>query len=647
MKNVNNSEVFVLLSKKSAIFLLISILVICFLTPGCSGTMESTIDNLFDADGKQDQDFPAEDTKVLLENVSSGATVDYSDFDGDNSVTSSDGELVKILLDDENTKIEGDFSQVVEFIDKDNRQIINITAGGVYLLSGRLSNGQIYVNSGEAQVRLIFSDINVSCRGNAPIYLNNGKKVVITLAEGSDNFLSDTEDYSQASCETDSTTGEVSYEPNGALFSKKSLTINGSGRLTIDGNFNNGISCKDELKIIDAKVCVKAVNNGIKGNDFVALRNAEIVVDSIGDGIKSSKENNVLKGFVCIDGSNVKVTSGEDGIQAVTTVAVYDGVLSVNATLKGIKSDNAMLIAGGTAYVTSSSDDTLHSNDFIDIVGGDITLSAKDDGIHADNEICIKAGKVSVVKSYEGIEACLINVEGGNVSVVSSDDGFNASNGNGGNGGNGGMGGPGWRMDSAGSGASGGANANKTCELNISGGSVYVNASGDGLDSNGNITFTGGTTIVNGPTSGGNGILDSGDGGYQILVKGGTLIAAGTSSMLDTPSSQSTQCVVVATMSSSLNDLAIVNSDGETIVRFTPDKQYQAVIVSSPLLKVGETYGLYTGSSSGTLVAEFKVSSVLTTIGNGAGGMGGPGGMGRPGSGSGSDWPGGGRPGRW
>lgn len=535
-----------MLSKKSAIFLLISILVICFLTPGCSGTMESTIDNLFDADGKQDQDFPAEDTKVLLENVSSGATVDYSDFDGDNSVTSSDGELVKILLDDENTKIEGDFSQVVEFIDKDNRQIINITAGGVYLLSGRLSNGQIYVNSGEAQVRLIFSDINVSCRGNAPIYLNNGKKVVITLAEGSDNFLSDTEDYSQASCETDSTTGEVSYEPNGALFSKKSLTINGSGRLTIDGNFNNGISCKDELKIIDAKVCVKAVNNGIKGNDFVALRNAEIVVDSIGDGIKSSKENNVLKGFVCIDGSNVKVTSGEDGIQAVTTVAVYDGVLSVNATLKGIKSDNAMLIAGGTAYVTSSSDDTLHSNDFIDIVG-----------------------------------------------------------------------------------------------------SVYVNASGDGLDSNGNITFTGGTTIVNGPTSGGNGILDSGDGGYQILVKGGTLIAAGTSSMLATPSSQSTQCVVVATMSSSLNDLAIVNSDGETIVRFTPDKQYQAVIVSSPLLKVGETYGLYTGSSSGTLVAEFKVSSVLTTIGNGAGGMGGPGGMGRPGSGSGSDWPGGGRPGRW
>ncbi|MBQ5762154.1 MAG: hypothetical protein IIW02_04995, partial [Clostridia bacterium] len=77
------------MSKKSAIFLLISILVICFLTPGCSGTMESTIDNLFDADGKQDQDFPAEDTKVLLENVSSGATVDYSDFDGDNSVTSS------------------------------------------------------------------------------------------------------------------------------------------------------------------------------------------------------------------------------------------------------------------------------------------------------------------------------------------------------------------------------------------------------------------------------------------------------------------------------------------------------------------------------------------------------------------------------
>ena len=567
--------------------------------------------------------------------------VDYSDFDEKDAVDFSSSDFVRITLDDATTSSD---SENVSVFTENNQTIVKITAGGTYVLSGKLSDGQIYVEAGENQVRLIFNGIDVTCSDNAPVYLNNGKKVVITVACGTVNKLADTDNYSKASTETDETTGEVSYEPNGALFSKKSLTINGSGTLEIDGNFNNGLSCKDELKIINAELKVEAVNNGIKGNDLVVIRNANITVDSEGDGIKSSKENDAKKGFVCICGGKIVVNSREDGIQAVTTVAIYDGSVLVNASLKGIKSDNAMLIAGGTVDVMSSSDDTLHANDFLDIIGGVITLSAKDDGIHADNKICIKAGDISVTRSYEGIEACVINVEGGNVSVVASDDGFNASNGTGGMGmgGPGGMGRPG-SWGSAGSVGSTGSAA--TCELNISGGNIFVDASGDGLDSNGNMTISGGTTVVHGPTNGGNGILDSGDGGYQILVTGGTLIGAGTSNMLETPSTNSTQCTVVATLNSSMNELAIVNSDGETIIRFEPEKQYQAVIISSPQLVKGETYGLYTGStSSGTLVAEFTISSILTTIGNGGGGGMGPGGM-NPGSGSGG--PGGGRPGRW
>ncbi len=629
-------------SKKIFVFLVALVLTANLIFTGCSGKMASDIDGLFDENTPTDA--PSQETtdpQVLLAGVTSGVNVDYSDFDEKDAVDFSSSDFVRITLEDAATSSD---SENVSVFTENNQTIVKITAGGTYVLSGKLSDGQIYVEAGENQVRLIFNGIDVTCSDNAPVYLNNGKKVVITVACGTVNKLADTDNYSKASTETDETTGEVSYEPNGALFSKKSLTINGSGTLEIDGNFNNGLSCKDELKIINAELKVEAVNNGIKGNDFVVIRNANITVDSEGDGIKSSKENDAKKGFVCICGGKIVVNSREDGIQAVTTVAIYDGSVLVNASLKGIKSDNAMLIAGGTVDVMSSSDDTLHANDFLDIIGGVITLSAKDDGIHADNKICIKAGDISVTRSYEGIEACVINVEGGNVSVVASDDGFNASNGTGGMGmgGPGGMGRPG-SWGSAGSVGSIGSAA--TCELNISGGNIFVDASGDGLDSNGNMTISGGTTVVHGPTNGGNGILDSGDGGYQILVTGGTLIGAGTSNMLETPSTNSTQCTVVATLNSSMNELAIVNSDGETIIRFEPEKQYQAVIISSPLLVKGETYGLYTGStSSGTLVAEFTISSILTTIGNGGGGGMGPGGM-NPGSGSGG--PGGGRPGRW
>lgn len=612
---------------------------------GCSGKMASDIDGLF---GEGSPTTPpvqdTVDTQTLLAGVTSGVTINYSDFDEKSSDDISLPEVVNITLDDENTFSD---SENVLISTGNNQTTVKITAGGTYVLSGKLTDGQLYVDAGENQVRLIFNGIDIACSDNAPVFLDNGKKVVITLACGTVNKLADTDNYSKALAETDETTGEVSYEPNGTLFSKKSLTINGGGTLEIDGNFNNGLSCKDELKIINATIKVEAVNNGIRGNDFVVIRDANITVDSNGDGIKSSKEDNAQKGFVCICGGNVSVNSGEDGIQAVTTVAVYDGSVSVNSALKSIKSDNAMLIAGGTVNAVSSTDDTLHANDFIDIIGGDITLSAKDDGIHADNKIDIKAGNISITRSYEGIEACVINVAGGNISLVASDDGFNASNGTGGmgmGGGPGGMGRPG-EWGSWESSTTGALDSTATCELNISGGNIYVDASGDGLDSNGNITISGGTTIVNGPTNGGNGILDSGDGGYQILVTGGTVIAAGTSGMLETPSSASTQYVVVATMNSSMNDLAIVNSAGETIITFKPDKQYQAVIISSPLLVKGETYGLYTGSSSsGTLVAEFTISSILTTIGNGGGGGMGPGGM-NPGSGSGG--PGGGRPGRW
>ena len=611
-----------------------------------SGCVRKVNDNLFtDSPGYPSPNPQKQDTSALLENVKSGVEVDYSNFDVKDQVGDAAPEAISIVLDDGNTYVEAESFTGIAVSNENNQCIVTITEGGTYLLSGKLSDGQIYVAAGENQVRLILNGVNIHCSDSAPIYLNNGKKTVITLAGGSVNTLTDTSNYNYAVTKTDEETGEVSYEPNGALFSKKSLTINGSGSLIIEGNCNNGLSCKDELKIIDATVTVSAVNNGIKGNDFVVIRDSNITVESNGDGIKSDKEDNALKGFICVDGGNVNVTAAEDGLQAVTTVAIYDGSIKVKAVAKGIKSDNAMLIAGGSVEVTAD-DDTLHANDFIDIIDGNITLSAKDDGIHADNAITISGGNIEIVRSYEGVEAACIVVDSGTVNLVASDDGFNASNGLG----MGGMGGPGGMGRPGGFGGYYGATEDNgssitQCSLTINNGYVYVNASGDGLDSNGSITINGGTAIVNGPTNSGNGAVDSGDGGYEILINGGTLVAAGASGMAEIPSSNSKQNIVSINTSTSDSDLAIVDSNGNIVIQFDAIKQYQSVIISSPSLVKGETYSIYlrsnSDSSSGTELASFTISSVITTIGSG-GGMGGGFGGG-PGGGIGP----GGRPGRW
>lgn len=637
--------------KKIAKSIISCVIIVCVLC--LCGCIRKVNDNLFTGSPTfpvGDSNTP--DTSTLLEDVKSDVEVEYSDFDVKDAVGDAAPEAVRIVLNDSNTYVAAESFTGIAVSNENNQCTVSITEGGTYLLSGKLSDGQIYVEAGENQVRLILDGVDIHCSDSAPIYLNNGKKTVITLAGGSVNTLTDTSNYNYAVTKTDEETGEVSYEPNGTLFSKKSLTINGSGSLIIEGNCNNGLSCKDELKIIDATVTVSAVNNGIKGNDFVVICDSNITVESNGDGIKSDKEDNALKGFICIDGGNVNVTAAEDGLQAVTTVAIYDGQVIVKAVAKGIKSDNAMLIAGGSVEVTAD-DDTLHANDFIDIIDGNITLSAKDDGIHADNAITISGGNIEIVRSYEGVEAACIVIDGGNIALVASDDGFNASNGlgMGGMGGPGGMGRPGGFGGYYGDyGATEDNGSTITqCSFTINNGYIYVNASGDGLDSNGSITINGGTTIVNGPTNSGNGALDSGDGGYEILVNGGTLVAAGASGMAELPSSNSKQNIVSINTSTSDSDLAIVDSNGNSVVQFDAIKQYQSVIISSPSLIKGETYSIYlrnnSDSSSGTELASFTISSVITTIGSGGGMGGGMGGGfgGGPGGGPG----GGGRPGRW
>ena len=240
---------------------------------------------------------------------------------------------------------------------------------------------------------------------------------------------------------------------------------------------------------------------------------------------------------------------------------------------KGLKAGTLLYIGAGTVKAEAA-DDVLHSNGSLYITGGTCTLAAGSKGIHADETVEISGGTVDITDSHEGIEAKDILVSGGDVHVVSSDDGFNAS-------------------DGSAQGAMGGAVA---CTLEISGGRVYVDAGGDGLDSNGALTVSGGIVLVDGPTNSGNGALDTND---SLTCTGGLLIAAGAAGMAEYPTgTQETIVMTTSAVQSAETLVTVLDAEGNEVLSYAPSKTWSSFIVSTPDLASGETYTLLLGGTS-------------------------------------------------
>lgn len=538
---------------------------------------------------------------------------------------------------------------------------ITISSAGTYGVSGTLKDGQIIIDAGdEDNVKLVLNGANISCSNSAPIYVKNAKNAYIVLADGSENIVTDGENYAFED--------ETSDEPNATIFSKDDLFISGTGKLTVNSNYNNAITSKDDLEIENADINITSVADGLRGKDSITISSGNININAQGDGMKSNNAEDAEKGYVLIKGGTINITSGEDGIQAETTATITGGDLTINSgggsensskssstwgawgkqkdfgsniatteddttSAKGIKGSTLVKIDGGNINIDSS-DDSIHSNGNVEINGGVINATSGDDGIHGDSTIDINAGEVNITKSYEGIEAETININDGNIKVVASDDGINASGGNDGSAVNGRPGQNNFASSGNGS-------------INFNGGRVVVDAAGDGLDANGSIYMKDGVVIVNGPEDNGNGALDY-DGKFEI--SGGLLIAAGSSGMAQSPSETSIQNSINVFTSISANTLLhIEDESGNELITFAPSKSVSSIVVSSSNIKTGTNYKVYTGGEStgtatdglysggsysgGTEGDGFTVSSTVTNVGGSAGGFGGQGGGRMPGQG--------------
>ena len=639
--------------KKFTQLLRLSILI--FMLAACSGTavesgssvVPGAAESVGNAEAETAVSSQQTETKTATSTGSVQAvpvTIEYDSEDLETATDSAGGTTINL---------EGDAISVVGEGAAVNGSSVTITSAGTYSLSGMLNNGQIVVETAdEDPVILLLNGVDITYDTSAPIYISNAEKAIITLADGTNNVITDGDTYLFADAESD--------EPNAAIFSNDDLTINGSGSLTVNATYNNGIDSDDDLKIISGNITVNAVNDGIKGRDSIVVKDGNITINAGADGMQSNNDEDVERGYIAIEGGTINITAVLDGIQAETSLLISGGDISLttgggsgdpivpetfgrggpgqegnaNATTvsaKGLKAGADITITAGTITINAA-DDAIHSNGSLSINGGTIAMSSGDDGVHADVSLVINDGEIHLTQSYEGLESALVTINGGTIYLVSSDDGINVAGGNDGSSVNGR---PGQNQFAA----------MDNYHLAINGGYIFIDAGGDGLDSNGSADMTGGTVIVNGPTTDFNGPLDAG----SFNISGGFLVAVGSMGMAEAPSETSTQYALLhnlETMQSAGTLVHIESVDGANVLTFLPTKEYQSVLISSADLQNGATYTLYIGGSTtgaavdglytdgsytpGTQVEAHTLSSVVTTGGVAGRGPGG----GRPGGGS-------------
>jgi len=247
---------------------------------------------------------------------SSSATVSTADTAGMNfdfTDRDSEGEYdpttsVQITLADSACKVNG-----VGATAKDSN--VSITAEGTYILSGSISDGSITVDADDtAKIRLVLNGVDITNKSGAALYIKGADKVFVTLADGTENSLADGDSYAQ-------TDGDTTVDA--ALFSRADLTLNGSGSLTVKGNYKHGVVSKDDLVITAGELTVTSKNVGLNGKDCVKISNADIAINAGSDGIRSDNEEDADRGYIYIESGKLNITAQNDGIQAQTVANFF------------------------------------------------------------------------------------------------------------------------------------------------------------------------------------------------------------------------------------------------------------------------------------------------------------------------------------
>lgn len=460
--------------------------------------------------------------------------------------------------------------------------VITITKAGNYNLSGTYS-GQVKVEAADSDmVRLILDNATITNSTGAAINVVEADEVVIYTASGSTNTVSDGSSYSDT----------ASGSPDAAIYSKSDLTLAGEGTLKVEGKYEEGIHTTDGLVIASGTLEVTAANTGIKGKDYVDILDGTVTVTATKDGIKATNDTDGNRGWVRLSGGTVNISAGDDGFKAERVLEISGGTLNITESNEGIEAQ------------------------YINILDGTVNVTSSDDGINASYSTSNSSSTESTSSSTTQSNQTAQNTQSGQ-----SAQGNAAQGGQGGQppaGGQAPSGNMGQPPAGGGGGMGGGGGTFEVVDatINIAGGTVTVNANGDGIDSNGTATLSGGTLVVNGPFTGGNTSLDTNG---DLLLNGATVVAGNSGDMFEAPATSSTSGYVKISNVSNLSagtTVQVTDSSGTVVANYKVTNSNTALIlVSSANITKGQSYTVYTTTDS-VDASSTSVASNATSLGS-------------------------------
>lgn len=452
---------------------------------------------------------------------------------------------------------------------------ITITSGGTYRITGEYS-GQVKIEAAKTDtVRLVLDNAKITNSTGAAINVVSAAEAIIYTAAGTTNTVADEANYAA--------TGDD--DPDAAIYSTANLTLTGEGSLSVKGAYEEGIHTTGGLVIASGTLEVNAANTGIKGKDYVDITGGIVNVTAAQDGIKSTNTDDESLGFTRLSAGSVTISAGDDGLKAPHTLEISGGTLNIEKSNEGIEAQ------------------------YINILDGDVTVNSTDDGINASLKDSSSDTSSDTTSGTATAGQQTQQNQNGQVQQAPAGGGAAPGGSQGSTGQNQNM--PQPPTDGTMPGGGGGTFEVVDAAINISGGTVTVNAEGDGIDSNGTATFSGGTVTVNGPAAGGNNALDSNG---DLLLNGGTVTAGSTADMFEAPSSASTSGYLKITDSSALTQgstVQVTDSSGTVVANYKiTTSGVQLVLVSNKNIVKGQSYTVSVTSGS--------VDAASTTAASGA-----------------------------
>ena len=452
---------------------------------------------------------------------------------------------------------------------------ITITSGGTYRITGEYS-GQVKIEAAKTDtVRLVLDNAKITNSTGAAINVVSAAEAIIYTAAGTTNTVADEANYTA--------TGDD--DPDAAIYSTANLTLTGEGSLSVKGAYEEGIHTTGGLVIASGTLDVNAANTGIKGKDYVDITGGIVNVTAAQDGIKSTNTDDESLGFTRLSAGSVTISAGDDGLKAPHTLEISGGTLNIEKSNEGIEAQ------------------------YINILDGDVTVNSSDDGINASLKDSSSDTSSDTTSGTATTGQQTQQNQNGQVQQAPAGGGAAPGGSQGSTGQNQNM--PQPPADGAMPGGGGGPFEVVDAAINISGGTVTVNAEGDGIDSNGTATFSGGTVTVNGPAAGGNNALDSNG---DLLLNGGTVTTGSTADMFEAPSSASTSGYLKITDSSALTQgstVQVTDSSGTVVANYKiTTSGVQLVLVSNKNIVKGQSYTVSVTSGS--------VDAASTTAASGA-----------------------------